>query len=294
MSSLSRRDFLARSAVAVGALGAARLVARAEQPARKRSLTDRVTLGRSGVTTSLLGIGTGSTGWKHSSNQVRLGQDKFNQLIRYAYDRGICYIDTADMYGSHIFVREAIKKLPREKLFIQTKTRAQTADVARADVERFRDELGTDYIDCLLLHCTTTSDWPTKFRPVMDVLSEAKNKGSVKAVGVSCHGMEPLRAAVDCDWVDVDLARINPVGVKAMMDGTPEDVIPCLKAMHAKGKGILGMKILGNGSFKTPEEQVASIKFVLGLDCVDAMVIGFESPQQIDQILGHFEAVLKA
>jgi len=294
MSSLSRRDFIAQSAAAVGGLAAAGLVARADQTATRRSLTDRVVLGRSGATTSLLGIGTGSVGVRHSSNQVKLGQEKFVKLVRYAYDRGICYIDTADQYGSHLFVRDAIKGLPREKLFIQTKTHAQTADVAKADIERFREELGTDYIDSLLLHCMTTSDWPTRFRPAMDVLSEAKQKGRVKAVGVSCHGMAPLHAAVDCDWIDVDLARINPVGVRARMDGAPEEVVPCLKAMHAKGKGILGMKILGEGTFKTPEEQIASIKYVLGLGCVDAMVIGFESPEQIDQIVGHVEAVLKA
>jgi predicted aldo/keto reductase-like oxidoreductase len=256
---------------------------------------DIVTLGKSGVKTSLLGIGTGSHGVARSSNQVKLGQDKFNKLLGHAFDRGIRYIDTADQYGSHIFVREAIKsaKIPREKLFIQTKTRALNAEVAKADIERFREELGTDTIDSLLMHCMTKQSWTTDMRPVMDVLDNAKAKGRVKAVGVSCHGLPPLQAAAACDWIDIDLARINPVGVKAVMDAGPEIVAPLLKHMHDKGKGILGMKILGEGRFKTAEQQRESLKFVMGLGCVDAFVIGFETPVQIDEICALIEDVAK-
>jgi predicted aldo/keto reductase-like oxidoreductase len=294
MPDLTRRDFLGQSAAAVGAVAAAGLVAgAADSPRKLRSGADQVTLGKTGIKLSLLGMGTGSTGVRHSSNQVKLGQDKFTRLVRHAFERGITYIDTADQYGSHIFVREAIKGLPREKLFIQTKTRALTPDVARADLDRFREELGVEYIDSLLMHCMTTAPWPRDMRPVMDVLSKAKDSKWVRAVGVSCHGMAPLRAAAKCDWIDVDLARINPVGVKARMDGPPAEVVPCLRELHKKGKGILGMKILGEGTFKTPEEQMRSLRFVLGLGCVDAMVIGFEKPEQIDQIMRRIETVLK-
>jgi predicted aldo/keto reductase-like oxidoreductase len=289
---LSRRDFLGRSALAVGALAAGGQLQSALAH-KVKSPTDQVVLGRSGIKTSLIGMGTGSVGVQHSSNQVKLGQEKFTKLVRYAYDKGITYFDTADQYGSHIFLREAVRGLPRDKLFIQTKTRASTADVARADLERFRQELGTDYLDTLLMHCMTKASWPTDFRPVMDVLSEAKEKGWVRAVGVSCHGMDPLRSAVKSDWVEVDLARINPVGVKARMDGPPEEVVPCLKAMHTQGKGILGMKILGEGTFKTAEQQIDSIRFVLGLGCVDAFVIGFEKPEQIDQIMDRTATALQ-
>jgi predicted aldo/keto reductase-like oxidoreductase len=239
-------------------------------------------------------MGTGSVGVKRSSNQVKLGQEKFNRLVRHAFDRGITYFDTADQYGSHIFLREALKGIPRDKLFIQTKTRATSAEVAKADLARFREELGTDYVDSLLMHCMTKSSWPTDFRPVMDVLSDAKAKGWVRAVGVSCHGMEPLRTAAECGWVEIDLARINPVGVPARMDGSPDEVVPCLRVMHGQGKGVLGMKILGEGTFKTAEQQIESLRFVLGLGCVDAMVVGFESPEQIDQIMKHVETVLRA
>jgi aryl-alcohol dehydrogenase-like predicted oxidoreductase len=292
---ISRRDFLGQSAAAVGAAAAGGLLARGaeDQPRKLTSAADQVTLGRTGLKLSLLGMGTGSVGVKHSSNQVKLGQYGFTRLVRFAYDKGITYFDTADQYGSHIFLREALRGLPRDRLFIQSKTHARTADQARADIERFREELGTDYLDTLLLHCMQSGSWPTDFRPAMDALSEFKAKGWVRAVGVSCHGMDPLRTAVKTDWVDVDLARINPVGVKARMDGTPEEVVPCLRAMHDAGKGILGMKILGEGTFKTPEERLKSLRFVLGLGCVDAFVIGFEKTEQIDEIFKLIETALK-
>src|SRR5262249_49563779 len=146
-------------------------------------------------TTSLLGMGTGSTGVQHSSNQVKLGEVEFVKLVRYAHDKGITYFDVADQYGSPIYMRTAIKGLPRRKLFIQTKTHASTPEMAKADIERFRQELGVDQLDSLLLHCMTKGSWPTDYRPVMDHLSKAKDKKQIKAVGVSCHGMEPLKAA---------------------------------------------------------------------------------------------------
>ncbi|HEX4589125.1 MAG TPA: aldo/keto reductase [Gemmataceae bacterium] len=296
MLPLDRRQFLGQSAAA---LGAAAMLAKplAASPAGQATATragDLVTLGRSGVKTSLLGIGTGSNGVGRSSNQVKLGQEKFNKLLAHAFDRGIRYIDTADQYGSHIFVREAIRaaKMPREKLFIQTKTRALNAEVAKADIERFREELGTDYIDSLLMHCMTKINWPTDMRPVMDVLDNAKAKGMVKAVGVSCHGLPPLQTAAATDWIDIDLARINPLGGnKGRMDSTPPVVAGLLKQMHDKGKGILGMKILAEGDLKKPEQKRESLKFVMGLGCVDAFVIGFEKPEQIDEICGMIEDV---
>jgi predicted aldo/keto reductase-like oxidoreductase len=291
----TRRDFLTHSAAAVGVLAAgSNLWSAANKSQKLTSGADRVPLGKTGITTSLLGMGTGSTGVRHSSNQVKLGELKFKKLVRYAFDKGITYFDTADQYGSHIYLREALRGLPREKLFIQTKTHATTPEMARADIERFREELGVDYLDTLLMHCMTKGSWPTDRRPVMDTLADAKAKGRIRAVGVSCHGMAPLKAAVDCDWIDVDLARINPVGGNAgRMDGSPDEVAACLKAMHAKGKGIIGMKILAEGTLKTEEKQIESLRYVLGLGCLSCFVIGFESEQQIDQIMQRIETALK-
>ncbi len=291
MSTISRREFLARAGVAAGAFALAGRVAPAAEAAKKLSKgSDLVTLGRTGVRPSLVGLGTGTNGVMRSSQQQRLGQAKFTALVRHAWERGVRFFDSADQYGMHIFLREGLRGLPRDSYCLLTKTRAMHPEVAKADVRRFREELGTDVIDMLLLHCMTGPTWPTDMRPVMDVLYEFKQKGLVRAVGVSCHGWEGFHAAAGCDWIDVQLVRINPFGTA--MDAAPEKVVPVLKQLHAAGRGILGMKIFGGGGRTKEEERLESLKFVLGLGCVDAMTIGVESIEQLDENLAMIEKVL--
>lgn len=291
MSRISRRDFLA----GVSAVGAAALMPRGATPAENtrnvKSGTDIVTLGNTGIKTSLLGMGTGSNGVRRSSRQLRLGQAAFTRVIRHGIDRGLTYIDAADQYGTHIFVREALKGVPRQKLFIQTKTRALHPEVARFDLDRFRQELGTDYIDSLLMHAMGSKSWPTDMRPVMDVLAEAKQKKIVRAVGISCHGIAPLRASTNCDWLDTQLVPANPFG--AVMDASCEEYAQCFQALHDQGKGAIGMKLFACGKHATLNERFESLKYVLGLGCVHAFTIGLESPEQIDDVLEMIERVLE-
>lgn len=282
----TRRDFLAGglAAASVGLLGRFGQ-GQSESPAlpdrpKITSGVDRVPLGRTGLKPTVLGIGTGTRG---GSEQLALGQEGFVRLFRHAYERGIRYIDTADMYTMHLFVRFAIQGLPREQLFILTKTMAKHPEVAKADIERFRRELRTDYLDCVLMHCMTKNSFPTDMRPVMDVLAEAKQKGRVRAIGISSHGMEPLRASVDCDWIEVQLVRINPFGQN--MDGKPEEVMPVCQKIHAKGRGVLGMKIYGETGYENREKRLQALRYVLQSGAVDAFTIGFSKPEQIDETL---------
>lgn len=291
MPELSRRDFLAQTALAAGAAAWASGRIEAAQPARRiQRGTDLVTLGNTGIRTSVLGMGTGSNGVRRSSRQLRLGQAEFTRVIRHGIDRGLRYVDTADQYGTHIFVREALQGVPREDLFLQTKTRALHPEVAKVDLDRFRQELGTDYLDSLLMHAMGTETWPADMRPVMDVLAEAKEKEIVRAVGISCHGIAPLRAATGCDWLDTLLAPINPFG--AVMNAPAEEYTECFQSLGRQGKGVLGMKLFACGRHATEKERRESLQFVLGLGCVDAFPIGFESPEQIDDVLNTIEEVL--
>lgn len=289
MSRISRRHFIAGAATAAGVAGMAGKWAAAATGRKISSGTDVVTLGNTGIKTTVLGMGTGSHGVRRSSNQLKLGQAAFTRLIRHGIDRGLRYIDTADQYGTHIFVREAIKGIPREDLFIQTKTRALHPEVAKVDLDRFRQELGVDYVDSLLMHAMGKETWPTDMRPVMDVLAKAKQDKVVRAVGISSHSTVPLRASIGCDWLDVQLAPVNPFG--AVMDTPPEEVVKCLQTLHGQGKGVLGMKLFACGRHATSKERLESLEFVLGLGCVDAFPIGFESPQQIDDVLDMIEKV---
>lgn len=281
---VNRRDFLVQTTAATAALSATTATARAAARSLPKNATDRVTLGKSGVQVSLIGMGTGSVGVGQASNQTRLGVKQFTRIVRHAIDSGVTFFDVADQYGSHTYLREALKGVPREKYQIQTKTHASKANDARSHLERYRMELGTDYIDIVLLHCMQRNDWPQQNKAAMEYLAEAKSQGIIRTHGTSCHGMDPLRVAARTPFVEVDLARINPEN--KIMDGrTPDEVASELEEMHNAGKGVIGMKILGEGAFKEPERRDASLRFVLGLSTVNAFIIGFEDPAQVDDIV---------
>jgi predicted aldo/keto reductase-like oxidoreductase len=182
-------------------------------------------------------------------------------------------------------VAEALKHVPRDKVTVLTKTWARDPAAARADLDRFRKELGTDYLDVCLMHCVTEADWTEQFKGVMDVLSEAKEKGIIRTHGCSCHSIEALRAAAKSPWVEVDLVRMNPIG--SHMDADPDTVASVVKEMKAAEKGIIGMKILGQGDMR--DRQDDALKFALSLGLLDAFTIGAESKTEQEDLIKRIE-----
>jgi predicted aldo/keto reductase-like oxidoreductase len=285
MSTITRREFLASTSLTAGAAALGGRFAMAEPaaavaPIKPKSGADVVELGGTGIKTSVLGIGTGTRGGRE---QREIGEKAFVKLAREAFDRGVRYIDTADMYKMHPFVKAAVRELPREELFVLTKTWGREAEKAKADVERFRQELGIETLDTVLIHCMTKDDWPGAMQPVIDVLVDAKQKGRIRSIGVSCHSFDALVDAADCPEMEVHLVRINHDGAK--MDGPPPKVADQIARMQKKGRGVLGMKIYGEGSFKSREERLKSLKYVFGLGGVQAFTIGFSKIEQIDETL---------
>src|SRR6266403_585582 len=288
---MNRRGFLLGSASAaaglwvgletVGSRTFSRAFASPAPLAKKVAASDVVILGKTGIRTSRLAMGTGTVGSGHHSNQTALGLKGLSDLLLNGYDHGLRFFDSADAYGSHPHVAEALKHVPRDKVTVLTKTWARDAATARADIERFRSELGTDTIDICLMHCLTEGDWTERYRGVMDVLSEAKEKGVIRAHGCSCHSIEALRAATKSPWVQVHLVRINPVG--AMMDSDPQTVVGVIKEMKAAGKGIVGMKILGQGQMRDRQDE--ALKFALGLGLLDAFTIGAENREEQEDLI---------
>src|SRR6476661_7790584 len=281
---MKRRQFIIGATCGVGAawIGSRRWTASA-LPALPRKFTaaDTVMLGKTGIKTSRLAMGTGTVGSGHHSHQTALGVKGLSDLLLNGHDNGLRFFDAADAYGSHPHVAEALKHLRRDQVTVLTKTWARDPAEARADLDRFRKELGTDYIDICLMHCLTEGDWTERYRGVMDVFSEAKEKGTIRAHGCSCHSIEALRAAAKSPWVEVDLVRINPIG--SHMDADPATVINVIKEMRAAGKGIIGMKILGQGDMRNRQDE--ALKFALGLGLLDAFTIGAENrPEQEDLI----------
>ena len=248
----------------------------------KKSGIDRVTLGPKKIVLSRLAQGSGTNGTGGSSNQTKkLGVEGLADLFRAGYDQGINFFDSADQYGTHPHVARALTTVPRDKVVLLSKSRANTAAEMRADIDRFRRELKTDYIDILLLHCMIDKDWNVKKRGAMDVLEDAQAKGIIRTKGVSCHTLEALKTAAAEPWVEVDLARLNPA--QAAMDADPNTVIGVLKQMKAAGKGVIGMKILGAGKLRRNVDE--ALQFALAQDVLDCFTIGSENRAEMEDLL---------
>jgi aryl-alcohol dehydrogenase-like predicted oxidoreductase len=256
ITDLRRREFLKAGLLAGGCLPACA----AKSGIRRAS--DVVELGPDKIKLSRLAMGTGTRGYAKSSNQTRkLGLQGLADLLRFGYDNGLIFWDSADGYGSHPHVKEALKTVAREKVTILTKTRARTAEEMRADLDRFRQEIGTDYLDIVLLH--------------------AMMQGIVHTHGVSCHSLEALKTIAKTPWARANLIRINAAGV--LMDADPKSVIPVMRGMKANGQGVIGMKILGEGQLRDRVDEM--LRFALSLDCLDCFTIGVESRQEVADLI---------
>jgi len=284
---MKRRDFLKNSAAAAGAMAAIQFPYHAYAGEVKKYASDRVMLGNTGIELSRLAMGTGTHGVNKKSNQTRkLGIQGVAELLHAAYDKGINFWDSADQYGTHPHLKAGLNYVPREKVVIMSKTHAKTEAEMKKDLDRFRKELNTDYIDIMLLHCMMNANWAENRKGAMEYLSRAREDGIIRAHGVSCHTLSALEAAADNDWVQVDLARINPDG--AVMDAGVPVVEKVLKKMKAKGKGIIGMKIFGAGRLRGQVDEC--LQYTLGQDFVDTFTIGQENAQEMNDLVKRMPA----
>ena len=238
-----------------------------------------VELGNTGVKVSYLAIGTGTDGYTHSSRQTRKDPNWLTQALIDSYDLGITFWDLADLYGSHPFAKKALEKVNRANVTIMTKTQATDYDGCKKDINRFLKEIGTDYLDIVLMHCKIDGDWNVKERGVMDALSEAKERGQIRTVGISAHSYPALATALSEPWVEVMLIRYN-YGEKHM-DGIPAKIEKVIQTAREKGIGTIAMKVLGQDDLTSDPEK--AIRFVTDTECVDAMTIGYMSHKEMRQ-----------
>lgn len=283
-----RRDFLRHAAVAAAVatspIARAALIDPEPLPTRYTA-QEEVVLGRTGIRTSRLAMGTGTVGFGGGSNQTR--NSPLTRLLLDGYhSNGLRFFDSADSYGSHPFVAAAVKQLPRDKVTVLTKTDTRNPDGVRRDLDRFRRELGIEQIDVVLIHCVTEKDWTTRYRPVMDVLEDAKQRGIIRAHGVSCHSLPALRLAAAEPWVDINLVRLNPIG--SHMDADPATVIGLIRQMRSNGAGVVGMKILGQGDLR--DKPAEAIRYALSTGVLDAMTIGAETQREQNNLVQRIAA----
>jgi Predicted oxidoreductases of the aldo/keto reductase family len=283
---LNRRQFVGRGLLAGGAIAAGALQLPA-WCASKRSANDIVELGPDKLKPSRLAIGTGTFS---GSVQRKLGVVGLADLLHYGYDQGIVFWDSGDGYKTHPHLKEALTRIPREKVFIQTKITARTAEEMRASLDRCRQEVGVDYFDSVLLHGMSTPDWPQQRQGAMDVLSEAREKGTVRSFGASFHSVEAINTAAKTPWLRLAQVRINPIGVR--MDADPATVIAAVRGLKAAGKGVIGMKILAEGAMSDRVDE--ALRHAVSLDCLDCFSIGPADRNELADLIKRIPAAAEA
>lgn len=292
MMEVSRRNFLRGTA---GAIGAATFVSGTSAVATPLPrATDMRTLGNTGLQCSYLGIGTGIRGRGRGITDQTMGLsgNEYVELLEHAYAKGLTYFDLADQYGSHNYMREAMRRsIDRDKVLLLTKLWRREPENVKLDLDRTRAELNTDCIDAVLLHCVRDGEenWPETLKGAMDALADAKARGIIRAHGVSCHNLEALERVPDTPWVDLALVRINPFGVN--MDGPLDRVVPIIQRMHAAGQGVLGMKVLGQGASEVVDNMDESLKFVANLGAIHALTVGFMSTAELDDVVNRMARI---
>jgi len=299
LKQISRRKFISTISVGTGSL----LLASGASASIMKPSSDpfqQITLGQTGIKTSMIGFGTGYNGGNRECNMTRAGKEKGIALLQHAYDRGIRMFDGADLYGTHPYIAEALKSKPREDYVLVSKIWVRPGGIPEPErpnadvvIDRFRKELNTDYIDILQIHCMVDQEWTDEQKKQMDILQNLKEKGIIRSHGVSIHSMDALNACVTAPWVDIVHTRVNAFG-DAMDDKDPNVVLNTVKRIHDAKKGVIGMKLIGNGNFRNTSEKIEqSLSYVLKSRAVDMVIVGFEEQWQIDDYATRMENALK-
>lgn len=246
-----------------------------------------------------IGLGTGVRAAFLHSNLTRMRKEEAIGICRFAYDHGIRLFDLADKYGTHPIVREALADKPRSSYTLITKfpvpalgqVPGEPPIPASVIVERFLRELNTEYLDLIQLHKMIDPGWPGQHEFYMEELARLKERGLIRAHGITSHSLAATQAAARTPWVDSVQARLNTAGIH--MDGTFDDNAAALAACHDAGQGVIMMKVFGRGAIRSPAERRRSLDAVLRLQSTDVLVVGFDRTAYITELLHNVEASLK-
>ncbi len=291
MGHCTRRNFLKSSlaVTAMSSIGAA---------AVKRSATDWVTLGNSGVKVTRLAFGTGTFSGR---TQRELGQEDFTRLVRHAYDRGIRFFETAESYqGMPEMLGIALKGIPRDSYRLMTKYSVHGDEDPNTKIDMFRKQMNTEYFDILLLHCMRRPTWSDDLKHLQDGFSESKGKKVILAHGASVHGLPALRTFPGNQWLDIAMIRMNHNGTRmdtpdtkdVDVPGNVNEVVAHARKVHAQGAGVISMKLVGEGRFTRAEDREAAMKFAMNLGAVDCVTLGYKNTGEIDEAIDRMNRVM--
>ena len=292
MTGFTRRQFM-KTGLAAGTIAAT-----GDLPlmAQRRTATDVVTLGRSGVKVTRLAFGTGSLSGRV---QRELGQEGFTRLVRHAYDRGIRFFETAESYGEmHKMLGIALKGIPRDSYQLMSKVTTRDGVVPQQKFDELRTLANTEYFDIMLLHWQHTATWPADTRRWQDAILEAEAKKAVVSHGASVHGLPALRRVPGNDWLKVAMIRVNHKG-KAMdaedyntqEPGNVPEVVAHVTKVRNEGMGVIAMKLAGEGTFGREDRQKA-MRFAFRQAGVDCVTVGYKTTGEIDEAIENLDLAL--
>jgi predicted aldo/keto reductase-like oxidoreductase len=293
MAHCSRRNFLKTGLAAGIFAGTGNLAAQAA----KRSATDWVTLGKSGVKVTRLAFGTGTFSGRV---QRELGQEEFTRLVRHAYDRGIRFFETSETYGGmHQMLGVALKGLPRDSYRFMTKVTTRDGVNPAEKIDELRKLSNMEYFDILLMHYQRSPNWPTDTRRWQDSISEAKVKKIVSGQGASVHGLPALRVFPGNPWLEIAMIRMNHKGTKmdaatpdANVPGDVNEVVSHTRKVHTEGMGVISMKLVGEGAFTSREDRRAAMKHAFNVAGVDSVTVGYKNTAEIDEAIENLNLAL--
>jgi aryl-alcohol dehydrogenase-like predicted oxidoreductase len=292
MSNFTRREFL-KTGLAAGTLA---LTGTLPLIAQRQTATDFVTLGRSGVKVTRLAFGTGTL-----SGQVQrdLGQEGFTRLVRYAYDHGIRFFETAESYGEmHKMLGIALNGIPRESYQLMSKVTTRDGENPQQKFDELRKLANTEYFDIMLLHWQHAGTWPTDTRRWQDAILEAESKKVVVSHGASVHGLPALRRVPENKWLDVAMIRMNHKGKSMDAEdyatpglGNVPEVVAHAKEARKAGMGVISMKLIGEGTFNR-EDRREAMKFAFKNAGVDCVTVGYKNTAEIDEAIENLNTAL--
>src|SRR5262245_39824397 len=293
MSLHSRRQFLKTTTAAAGALA---LTGPRSLAVGSQSATDWVTLGKSSVKVTRLAFGTGSIG---GQVQRDLGQEGFTKTVRYAYERGIRFFETAESYGEmHRMLGIALKGIPRDTYRIMSKVTTYHGGDPQQKFDELRKLANTDYFDIMLLHWQHIASWPADSMRWQDGILEAQHRQAIVSHGASVHGLPALRQVPSNQWLQVAMIRINHKGTKMDAEdydtnglGNVPEVVSHVEQTRKAGMGIISMKLCGEGTFNREDRQ-AAMRFAFRNARVDSVTVGYKSTAEIDEAIENLNAAL--
>jgi aryl-alcohol dehydrogenase-like predicted oxidoreductase len=288
----TRREFV-KIALAAGAFAVTGSLPRA---AERQTATDWVTLGKSGVKVTRLAFGTGSF-----SGQVQrdLGQDGFTKLVRYAYDRGIRFFETAESYGEmHRMLGVALKGIPRDSYRLMSKVTTRQGVNPQEKFDELRKLANTEYFDVMLLHWQHSATWPADTSRWQDGILEAQSKKAIVSHGASVHGLPALRQVPGNKWLDVAMIRVNHKGTRMDAEdyntdglGNVPEVVTHVQQVRKEGMGVVSMKLVGEGTFNR-EDRRAAMRFAFRNAQVDCVTVGYKNTGEIDEAIENLNLAL--